>query len=27
MEIAEIYHKAGEHAYYGYCVALGIRPE
>ena len=27
MEIAEIYHKAGEHAYYGYCVALGIKPE
>jgi hypothetical protein len=27
MEIAEIYHKAGEHAYYGYCMALGIKPE
>ena len=27
MEIAEIYHKAGEHAYYGYCIALGIKPE
>jgi hypothetical protein len=27
MEIAEIYHKAGEHAYYGYCNALGIKPE
>jgi hypothetical protein len=27
MEIAEIYYKAGEHAYYGYCVALGIKPE
>jgi hypothetical protein len=27
IEIAEIYHKAGEHAYYGYCVALGINPE
>ena len=26
FEIAEIYHKAGEHAYYGYCVALGIKP-
>ena len=25
MEIAEIYHKAGEHAYHGYCVALGIQ--
>ena len=27
LEIAEIYHKAGEHAYYGYCIALGIKPE
>ena len=27
MEIAEIYHKAGEHAYYGYCIAVGIKPE
>ena len=27
MDIVEIYHKAGEHAYYGYCVALGIKPE
>ena len=27
MEIAEIYHKAGEHAYYGYCRAVGIKPE
>jgi hypothetical protein len=27
MEILEIYHKAGEHAYVGYCVALGIKPE
>ena len=27
FEIAEIYHKAGEHAYYGYCIALGIKPE
>jgi hypothetical protein len=27
MQVAEIYHKAGEHAYYGYYVALGIRPE
>jgi|GEM_PF-4105037 len=27
MEIAEIYHKAGEHAYFGYCVAFGIQPE
>jgi hypothetical protein len=26
-EIAEIYHKAGEHAYFGYCIALGIKPE
>ena len=26
IEIAEIYHKAGEHAYYGYCVAVGIKP-
>jgi hypothetical protein len=27
MEIVEIYHKAGEHAYYGYCKALSITPE
>jgi hypothetical protein len=27
MEIAEIYHKAGEHAYFGYCIALGIKPK
>ena len=27
MEVAEIYHKAGEHAYCGYCVSLGIKPE
>ena len=27
MEIAEIYHKAGEHAYDGHCIALGIKPE
>ncbi|WP_322883893.1 hypothetical protein [Microvirga lotononidis] len=27
MDIVEIYHKAGEHAYYGYCLALGIKPE
>jgi hypothetical protein len=27
MDILEIYHKAGEHAYYGYCRALGIKPE
>jgi len=27
MEIADIYHKAGEHAYFGYCAALGIKPE
>lgn len=27
MDIVEIYHKAGEHAYYGYCIALGIKPE
>jgi hypothetical protein len=27
MEIVEIYHKAGEHAYYGYCKALSIKPE
>jgi hypothetical protein len=27
MDIAEIYHKAGEHAFYGYCIALGIKPE
>jgi hypothetical protein len=27
MEIAETYHTAGEHAYYGYCIALGIKPE
>jgi hypothetical protein len=26
-EITEIYHKAGEHAFYGYCIALGIEPE
>ena len=26
MEIVEIYHKAGEHAYYGYCNAVGIDP-
>jgi hypothetical protein len=26
-ESAEIYHKAGEHTYYGYCIALGIKPE
>jgi hypothetical protein len=27
MEIAEIYHKAGDHAYYGYWIAPGIKPE
>ena len=27
MEIIEIYHKAGEHAYYGYCKAVGIDPQ
>lgn len=27
MDIVEIYHKAGEHAYYGYCLALSIKPE
>jgi hypothetical protein len=27
LEIAEIYHKAGEHAYFGCCVALGIKPK
>jgi hypothetical protein len=27
IEIAETDHKAGEHAYYGYCIALGIKPE
>ncbi|ANY83194.1 hypothetical protein BB934_33980 (plasmid) [Microvirga ossetica] len=27
MEIAEIYHKAGEHAFYGYCKAVGIKPK
>jgi hypothetical protein len=27
IEIAEIYHKAGEHAFYGYCLARGIKPE
>lgn len=27
MEIAGIYHKAGEHAYFGYCKDLGIKPE
>lgn len=26
MEIVEIYHKAGEHAYYGYCKAHAINP-
>jgi hypothetical protein len=26
MEIVEIYHNAGEHAYYGYCKANGINP-
>jgi len=25
MEIAEIHHKAGEHAYFGFCVAFGIK--
>ncbi|WP_114948251.1 hypothetical protein [Microvirga calopogonii] len=27
MDIVEIYHKAGGYAYYGYCLALGIKPE
>lgn len=27
LEIAKIYHKAGEHAYYGYCLALGTKHE
>jgi hypothetical protein len=27
MAIAKIYHKAGQHAYCGYCLARGIRPE
>jgi hypothetical protein len=26
LEIAEIYHKAGNHAYFGYCKEHGIDP-
>jgi hypothetical protein len=27
IEIAEVYHKAGKHAYYGYYIGLGTKPE